>query len=51
MFLFLEDLSTKIKFLYERYLKSHFVRVIPEDWSIIEALFGKRKTNTPKSRY
>jgi hypothetical protein len=51
MFLFLEDLSTKIKFLYERYLKSHFVKVIPEDWSIIEALFGKRKTNTPKSRY
>ena len=49
MFMFLGDLSTKIQFLYNKYLKSHFVKVIPDEWSIIKAMFGKRKTNESKS--
>lgn len=46
MFLFLGDLSTKIQFLYNKFLKTHFVKVIPEEWSLLRRL---RKTNGNKS--
>jgi hypothetical protein len=49
MFMFLEDLSTKIKFLYEKFLKVHFVRIFPEKWSIIKSIFGSRKTEQTKN--
>jgi hypothetical protein len=41
MFLFLEDLSNKIKFLQSKYLKQHFVKMIPESWSLVKAITGK----------
>ena len=41
MFLFLEDLSNKIKFLYTTYLKYHFTKVIPESWTVAKTLTGK----------
>jgi len=44
MFLFLNDLSTKIKYLYEKFLKTEFVRMFPEHWSIMKMIFGTRKT-------
>ena len=46
MFLFLGDLSTKIQFLYNKFLKTHFVKVIPEEWTLLKSL---RKTNRNKS--
>ena len=36
MFLFLGDLSNKIKYVYENSLKTHFVRVFPANWSVIK---------------
>ena len=48
MFLFLEDLSQKIKFLYHKYLHRHFVRVFPENWTITKQAFGSRKTENNK---
>ena len=51
MFLFLGDLSEKIKYLYQKFLKSHFVRIFPEDWSIMKTVFGSRKTENKKSTY
>ena len=47
MFLFLEELSKKIKFLYEMYIHHHIVRYIPPNWSVMKAMFS-RKTNTKK---
>jgi hypothetical protein len=49
MFLFLGDLSTKIQFLYNRYLKTHFVKVIPERWSLLKSNIKSGKTNQTKS--
>ncbi len=46
MFLFLEELAQKIKFLYHKYLHSHFVRVFPENWSLIKSVLGSRKTES-----
>jgi hypothetical protein len=48
MFLFLEDLSNKIKFLYSTYLKTHFVKVIPESWTLAKAITGKTEKKTQK---
>lgn len=46
MFMFLNDLSTKIKYIYEKFLKTQFVRIFPEQWSIIKMVFGTRKTES-----
>uniref|UniRef100_A0A6C0AI77 Uncharacterized protein n=1 Tax=viral metagenome TaxID=1070528 RepID=A0A6C0AI77_9ZZZZ len=48
MFLFLEELSDKIKFLYHSYFHKHIVRMIPEKWSLMKSLFAVRKTDTKK---
>jgi len=48
MFLFLEQLSEKVKFLYQQYIHSHIVRYIPPNWSVMKAVFASRKTNTKK---
>ena len=49
MFLFLGDLSTKIQFLYNKYLNSHFVKLIPEKWSLLKSNIKSSKTNKNKS--
>ena len=49
MFLFLGDLSTKIKHIYEKFLKSGFVRLFPENWSIMKMVFGSRKMENKSS--
>ena len=49
MFLFLGDLSTKIQFLYNKYLSTHFVKVIPEKWSLLKPNIKSGKTNKNKS--
>ena len=49
MFLFLGDLSTKIQFLYNRYLKTHVVKVIPEQWSLLKTNIKSSKTNKNKT--
>lgn len=46
MFLFLEQLSLKIKYLYDEYVHKHIVRYIPPNWSVMKMLFGSLKTNT-----
>lgn len=48
MFLFLEELSKKVKFLYQSYIHHHIVRYIPPNWSVMKTLFASRKTN-PKN--
>ena len=48
MFLFLEELSQKVKFLYNLYIHHHIVRFIPPNWSVMKVLFSSRKTNTKK---
>lgn len=48
MFLFLGELSQKIKFLYNSYIHHHIVRYIPPNWSVMKVLFSSRKTNTKK---
>ena len=48
MFLFLEDLSNKIKFLHTTYLKQHFVKIIPESWTLAKSLTGKTEKKTQK---
>ena len=45
MFLFLGDLSTKIQYLYKKYLQTHFVKVFPEKWSVTRWM---RKTEVNK---
>jgi hypothetical protein len=47
MFLFLGDLTNKVKFIYEKFLKSHFVRMFPPTWSVTKCAFA-RKTNEKK---
>jgi hypothetical protein len=49
MFMFLGDLSEKIKYLYQTFLKSHFVRIFPENWSIMKMVFGSRKMENKSS--
>jgi hypothetical protein len=44
MFLFLEDLSQKIKFLYDSHIHHHIVRYIPPNWSVMKVLFSSRKS-------
>jgi hypothetical protein len=48
MFLFLEDLSNKIKFLHAKYLKQQFVKFIPESWTLTKSLTGKTEKNNQK---
>ena len=48
MFLFLEQLSDKIKFLYGEYVHKHIVRFIPPNWSVMKSVFASRKTNAKK---
>jgi hypothetical protein len=48
MFMFLNDLTTKIKYVYEKFLKTQFVRMFPEQWSIMKMIFGTRKTESKK---
>ena len=48
MFLFLEQLSEKVKFLYKQYIHSHIVRFIPPNWSVMKSVFTSRKTNAKK---
>jgi hypothetical protein len=48
MFMFLNDLTTKIKYVYEKFLKTQFVRMFPEQWSIMKMIFGTRKTESNK---
>lgn len=47
MFVFLEDLAKKIRYMFDEYFKSYFTRLIPEEWTITKFLF-MRKTNTKK---
>jgi hypothetical protein len=47
MFVFLEDLAKKIKHLFETHLRFWFVRIIPEEWSLLKFLFA-RKTDSQK---
>ena len=49
MFLFLGDLTEKIKYIYSKFLRSHFVRVFPENWSIMKMVFGSHKTENKNS--
>jgi hypothetical protein len=49
MFMFLGDLSEKIKYLYQTFLKSHFVRVFPENWSVMKKVFHSHKTENKNS--
>jgi hypothetical protein len=49
MFLFLGDLTEKIKYIYENFLKTNFVRIFPEDWSLTKMIFGSRKMENNKS--
>ena len=49
MFLFLGDLSEKIKHIYEKFLKTGFVRLFPENWSIMKMVFGSRKMENKNS--
>jgi hypothetical protein len=48
MFLFLEQLSEKVKFLYKEHVHTHIVRYIPPNWSVMKSLFASRKTNPKK---
>jgi hypothetical protein len=48
MFLFLEQLSEKVKFLYNEHVHKHIVRYIPPNWSVMKSVFASRKTNTKK---
>jgi hypothetical protein len=48
MFLFLEDLSNKIKFLHNKYLKTHFVKIIPDSWTLTKAVTGKTEKTQRK---
>jgi len=49
MFLFLEQLSLKIKYLYQEFIHKHIVRYIPPNWSVMKMFFGSVKTNTKKA--
>jgi hypothetical protein len=49
MFLFLDDLSAKIQFIYKIHLETPFVKIFPERWSIIKALVYSGKTNTKRT--
>lgn len=49
MFLFLEQLSLKIKYLYDEYIHKHIVRYIPPNWSVMKMMFGTVKTNTKQT--
>ena len=49
MFLFLGDLTEKIKHIYEKFLKTQFVRLFPENWSLMKMIFGSHKTENNKS--
>ncbi len=42
MFLFLEDLSNKIKFLHTTYFTQHVEKIIPQSWTFTKSL--RRKT-------
>jgi len=48
MFLFLEQLSEKVKFLYNEHIHKHIVRFIPPNWSVMKSVFASRKTNPKK---
>jgi len=48
MFLFLGDLTTKIQFLYNTYLKQKITKAIPEDWSLTK-MIKPRKTEKQKT--
>jgi hypothetical protein len=48
MFLFLEQLSEKVKFLYKEHVHKHIVRFIPPNWSVMKSVFASRKTNAKK---
>jgi hypothetical protein len=49
MFLFLEQLSLKIKYLYQEFIHKHIIRYIPPNWSVMKMMFGSLKTNTKKA--
>ena len=49
MFLFLEQLSMKIKYLYQEFIHKHIVRYIPPNWSVMKMMFGTVKTNTKEA--
>jgi hypothetical protein len=49
MFVFLEDLTKKIKYLYEKFLRTQFVKLFPEDWSVMKMIFGSHKTENKNS--
>jgi len=48
VFIFLDGLTDKVKFLYTKYLNKHFVRVFPQNWSVMKMMFGPRKTEAKK---
>jgi hypothetical protein len=50
MFLFLGDLTEKIKYIYSKFLKSHFIRVFPENWSVMKSMMGSRKTENKNAQ-
>jgi len=51
MFLFLEQLSMKIKYLYQEYVHKQIVRYIPPNWSVMKMFFGSVKTNGKEPNY
>jgi hypothetical protein len=45
MFLFLDELSDKIKFLYEAHLGPHFKKIIPQHGSLVDLSLSYSKTD------
>jgi hypothetical protein len=45
MFLFLDELSDKIKFLYEQHLGPHFKKIIPQHGSLVDLSLSYSKTD------
>jgi hypothetical protein len=51
MFLFLGELSLKIKYLYQEHVHKYIVRYIPPNWSVMKMLFGTVKTNGKEANH
>lgn len=45
MFLFLEELSDKLRFLYQKYLGHHLKQIIPQNGSIVDLSLSYSKTD------
>ena len=51
MFLFLQELSSKIRYMYEKYVSHHIYDYIPVNWSVMKMFFGSVKTNGKEPNY